>query len=230
MQLCGGIHDMNIVVLMSSYNGEKYIRSQIDSIIAQKGKFKIDILVRDDGSDDKTIDILNEYKNKGVLKWYSGKNLGTAHSFIDILCRAKGYDYYAFADQDDYWFVDKLERAVKSLEKICGPGLYFSNAELVDENLNSFGKKVYKKTPKTDLKTLSCSGGILGCSIVINKELAQIVQQKNNPTKMVMHDFYLAELCLALHGKIIADDKATLKYRQHNDNVIGVSASFKGIV
>ena len=99
---------MRVAVLMSTYNGEKYLNEQIDSILSQSGNFELSLLVRDDGSTDETINILNKYQNLGKLKWYSGKNLGPGKSFIDLLYKTHGYDYYAFSDQDDVWMTGKI--------------------------------------------------------------------------------------------------------------------------
>ena len=79
-----------IVVLISTYNGEKYLKEQLDSIIKQDCDEKIDILVRDDGSTDKTVDILKSYKKKGLLDYYLGENLKPARSFINLLKHANG--------------------------------------------------------------------------------------------------------------------------------------------
>lgn len=103
----------NILVLMSTFNGEKFIREQIESILAQEN-VNIKLLVRDDGSTDKTLDILNEYKNKGKLNYYIGKNLGPQLSFMHLLQNAPYCEYYAFADQDDVWLKDKLSTAIKN--------------------------------------------------------------------------------------------------------------------
>ena len=109
---------MRIAVLMSSYNGEQYIKEQIDSILNQKGKFNIDIYVRDDGSFDNTIHILEDYQKKGLIKFCGGENIGPAKSFLTLLALADGYDFYAFADQDDIWFENKIESAILKIEKI----------------------------------------------------------------------------------------------------------------
>ena len=103
---------MRVAVLMSTYNGEKYIREQIDSILEQSGNFDLDLWVRDDGSKDSTQQILQEYAQQRKLHWYTGENLGAAHSFIDLVRKCKGYDYYAFADQDDYWMTNKIQMGV----------------------------------------------------------------------------------------------------------------------
>lgn len=212
---------------MSTYNGEKYLRKQIDSILKQKGNFKLEIWVRDDGSTDDTRNILNEYAEKGNLRWYTGENIGSAQSFIELVVNCTGYDYYAFSDQDDVWHPDKLERGITKIENHEGPTLYFSNARLVDAKLNDIGKNVYKKIPKTDFYTLSCEGGILGCTIIFNKELAYLLNKKIDTSKIVMHDFYIALVCKSLGGRIIYENRVTIKYRQHETNVVGVSYGFR---
>ena len=221
---------MRIAVLMSTYNGKEYIKEQIDSILNQKGEFSLDLLVRDDGSTDGTLDILNDYSRLGKLRWVKGENVGPAKSFIDLLIDNKGYDFYAFSDQDDVWNLDKIDRALIKIGGNLGPCLYCSNAELVDANLNSFGRNVYKQYPKLDLCTITCAGGALGCTMVFNKSLAEIVWMNSAPKKMVLHDFYMAVLCKAVGGKIIYDDYASMKYRQHGNNVVGVAATKKNIM
>lgn len=219
---------MKIAVLMSTYNGEKYIKEQIDSILNQEGDFQLDLWVRDDGSKDKTKVILDEYAEQGKLRWYSNNNLGPARSFLDLVRHCSGYDFYAFADQDDYWMPYKISAAVRMLEGKIGPQLYFANAELVDSELNSMGRNVYKISPKLDFETLTCAGGILGCTTVFNAELAQWVQSRDLPELIVMHDFYIDELCLALDGEITCDLQPVMKYRQHENNVVGVSYGLVG--
>lgn len=214
---------VKVIVMMSTYNGEKYIREQIESILAQKGDFDLDLWVRDDGSDDRTKSILQNYAEKGLLKWYTGRNLGPAMSFLNLVKKCKGYDFYAFADQDDFWESNKIQAAINHLKGEVGIRVYFANAELVNSDLEYLGRNVYRKSPKLDLCTLSCAGGILGCTTVFNNELAEIIQNEKLPRNVVMHDFYVNELCLALGGKITYDEKPYMKYRQHSSNVIGVS-------
>lgn len=221
---------MKVAVLMSTYNGEKYIREQIDSILNQEGDFQLDLWVRDDESKDNTQRILGEYAALGKIKWYTQTNLGPARSFLDLVKHCPGYDYYAFADQDDYWMPCKISTAVRALDGRKGPQLYFANAELVDSELVSLGRNVYKIRPKLDFETLTCAGGILGCTTVFNAELAHWVQMRELPKHMVMHDFYMDELCLALGGEIICDLRPLMKYRQHGNNVVGVSNGVLGTI
>lgn len=123
---------MKAAVLMSTYNGARFIREQLDSILDQTGEFELDLWVRDDGSTDGTKDILNDYESRGLLRWYTGENLGPAQSFLDLVRRTLGYDWYAFADQDDFWMPEKLSWALETLEKIDAARenavLYFSRS------------------------------------------------------------------------------------------------------
>ena len=213
---------MRVVVLMSTYNGERYLREQIESILNQIGEFDLSLYVRDDGSKDGTIEILREYQNEKKLKWYTGDNLGPAKSFINLLQNCGAYDYYAFADQDDVWEKDKIQRGINVLEEQNGPALYCSNAELVDLQLISLGRNVYKTMPRTDFETVISAGGLLGCTMVFNDELKRRIKRDRYPV-MILHDFYMAALCVSIGGVILYDQEATMKYRQHEDNVVGVS-------
>lgn len=219
---------MRMAVLMSSYNGDKYIRQQIDSILEQKCDFEINLIVRDDGSLDSTTQILEAYAENERLEWYTGENLKSAKSFMDLLYQHKGYDFYSFADQDDIWENDKLQRAIEHLKYVKGPALYCSNAALVDENLELLGGNVYKNKPHIDLYTIMCACNILGCTMVFNRELAEIIVAQERPEKIIMHDAYIACICIAVGGKIIYEDYEGMKYRQHGANVIGYNIGLIG--
>ena len=221
---------MRVAVLMSTFNGEKYVCEQIESILSQNESFELDLWVRDDGSKDRTQVILDEYSKQNVLRWYTGDNLKPAHSFLDLLKSVEGYDYYALADQDDFWMPEKIKSGIDSLKDKKGPALYCSNAQLVDSELKSLGRNVYEVVPSTDFYTLMCAGGLLGCTMIFNSELAEIIQKKNIPEKIVMHDFYIAAVCSALNGTITFDTRSFMKYRQHGNNAVGVSYGFVGTI
>ena len=213
-----------IAVLMSTYNGERYLKQQIESILSQNVNAQVDLWVRDDGSSDSTCDILQSYAKDGKLNWYTGTNLKSALSFIDLIKNVTGYDYYAFADQDDVWELNKLAISLENLSDLTHiPALFFSNARLVDSNLNPIGRNVYKRHPKLDFYTLSCAGGLLGCTMCFNEKLAKLLRMSPQRIDIVMHDFYAALVCEALNGKIVYNDSPLFNYRQHSNNVVGVS-------
>ena len=212
---------MRLAVLMSSYNGEKFIARQLDSILAQEGDFTLDILVRDDGSTDATCAILQEYADGGKLRWYTGENLKPAQSFLHLLRNAPGYDFYAFADQDDYWHPEKLSAALSTIETCQGPAIACANARLVDGDLNPLGRNVYQRTPRTDFYSLLVGSNIIGCTMVFNREAARLVQEKPAPKEIFMHDSYLLQLCALQGGTICYDETPRMDYRQHGGNVVG---------
>lgn len=214
-----------VIVLMSTYNGERFLREQIDSILQQKGCV-IRLIVRDDGSNDATISILNEYQEKKLLEWYSdGMNLGAAKSFIKLIMEAPRADYYAFADQDDIWNSNKIESAIEMLRNHTEPAIYYSNAQLVDSSLNPLGENVYSHQQKPTRLMALCSCNVLGCTMVFNENLAVIVKNGKMPNKLLMHDNYICAVCSVCEGNIIYDDTTSMMYRQHGGNVIGVTVN-----
>ncbi len=133
-----------VCVIMSTYNGERYLKTQLDSILAQKG-VNISLYVFDDVSSDGTLKILQEYaaRYSNIHIKVNETNKNYNYNFIDALFSFKDnneFDYYAFSDQDDYWAEDKLISAIKKLEKKGECSLYASNLKIVDENLNYSGR------------------------------------------------------------------------------------------
>lgn len=213
---------MKIAVMMSTYNGEKYIREQIDSILSQKGEFSLALIVRDDGSQDNTISILKDYEDKGLLKLYcDGQNLGPARSFMSLFMSTRDYDYYAFSDQDDYWCDNKIQKGIDAIKSEKQPALFFSNGELVDERLKYLGRNIFRKTPPINFESMIINGGPPGCTMLWNEELAQIIREKGIPELMWVHDLYVVRVASAI-GKIKYCDDCLIKYRQHGSNVIGI--------
>lgn len=214
-----------VQILMSTYNGEKYLDEQIRSLIAQKN-VEISILVRDDGSKDSTIKKLNEYKKNGILDWYSGENLKPARSFMNLVNNSPKADYYAFCDQDDVWDTDKLELAVKMLEEFdqTQPSLYFSNTRLVDKDLMPIDTKK-KSKPKITIGSSLIINPVTGCTEVFNNSLMDVLRIYDNE-KIYMHDSWSYRVCMAIGGNIAFDEDSHISYRQHGNNVIGGKSSF----
>lgn len=214
----------NVLVLMSTYNGGKYLREQIDSILNSAG-VEVGILVRDDGSTDSTIDILKEYKSTGKVSYYVGKNIGPAQSFRDLIkvCD-KNYFAYAYADQDDIWSDDKLFVAVSEIsnaeKKDAGPILWYCG---IEEFCNGSVTKSYScpieraKDIRTVLMTFATTNG---CTMVFNRELL-FKLRACVPGKIDMHDSWTNAVCLAVGGKVISSDKKLVKYRIHENQVLG---------
>jgi len=213
-----------VQVLLSTYNGEKYLKEQLDSIINQVG-VNVRVLVRDDGSIDSTVNILEDYKKAGQLEYYSDNNIGYKRSFLELASNSVGKaEYYAFCDQDDYWEPEKLVSAIMMLEESPTKlfRLYFSNLRVVDENLNDIGFKDYSNM-KLTLGSAMVRSSIAGCTMVFNNELLSAAVKTNFiEAGIISHDGWLHRLCLSIGGTVVYDTKSYIKYRQHGSNVTGV--------
>lgn len=212
-----------VQVLLSTYNGEQYVKEQIDSILQQS--VQVELLIRDDGSTDKTISILQEYeKNYSNIKVHYGTNVGVIDSFFILvsLANKEDFSYFALADQDDVWLPNKLKRAIWLLEK-KGGFVYCSDKQLVDENLSPLPTGVLYNKVKTEFGNALVENMCTGCTCVINKELLCLLQV-GKPEFTVMHDFwiYLVGTCF---GTVIYDEKSYILYRQHGANELGAATS-----
>lgn len=211
-----------VLVLLSSYNGEKYIDEQINTILDQCD-IEVHLLVRDDGSTDGTAAILDKYKRKGKLEWYGGKNMGWKSSFMNLAVNSPEYDYYAFSDQDDHWKPEKLSRALEVIKMMPqGPNLYMSNV-IYWENGVDKGLSLPEKV-RTDIYHSLLYSESFGCTMLFNKELMDII--KNNPPKIeVAHDFWFAQVASIL-GNVFYDKNSYILYRQHEKNQLGFDKFF----
>ena len=214
---------------MSTYNGELYLRAQIDSILKQNVDADLTLIVRDDGSTDSTVSILMEYEKNTNVKVFYGKNIGPAKSFISLLINNPGYDFYAFSDQDDVWNLDKIKRGVTALYNYDKPALYFSNSELVDEKMLSMNRNTYRKDLAVFslVSMLSFAKCAQGCTSIFNKHLASIIQNNEMPSIFRMHDSLVSCVCALVNGTIIYDKEASMKYRMHKNNVDGILSAKK---
>lgn len=218
-----------VFVLLSSYNGEKYIRQQIESILAQEG-CEIRLIVRDDGSTDDTLKILAEYKNEGKLEYYQGSNLGPAKSFLTLMINAGEAEYYAFSDQDDIWENDKIIEGIRKLPKTQNPALYCSNLRMVDNQGNVLAPLFLPEKIATDFYSLVLQSGYLfGCTMIFNRPMQQFVASRGLPQYLVMHDVWLG-IIAAMYGNLVYDANTYINYRRHEGNFTGnKSGKNKGI-
>ena len=213
-----------IAVLMSTYNGEKYLKEQIDSILAQK-EVEVYLFVRDDVSSDRTLSILEKYKEQNKLNYVIGKkNIGAGCSFLHLLYKTpEGFDYYAWSDQDDVWLDDKLESAVNLINK-SGKQLYMSNLMCVDKNLNEIGLR--NNVPAdTSVYSIMCENQTNGCTMVFTNSFRNIlVDVSRRPDDSLFmsryHDTWTG-MVGAIQDEIIYDFNQHILYRQHEANEVG---------
>ena len=208
-----------VLVLMSTYNGEKYLKFQLDSIRKQTIYDNIYILVRDDGSTDRTVDILSDYAKDGHLKYFVGENIGSAKSFHELLKYADRTDFYAFADQDDVWLPNKIETALKWLVKKDVPAAYGCSKNIVDDNLMCTNiEDVYP--PQGYLNTMCKVNAVSGCTMVFNHRLREMYLECPKILDTIYHDSYMWKLASTV-GEVFFDHGKYILYRQHGDNTVG---------
>lgn len=213
----------SVTVLMSTYNGQKYICEQLDSLLNQKG-VDVRILVRDDGSKDATVSIITEYSTKHPnIKLLKDTNCGAEESF-NRLCRyalaETDTDYYAFCDQDDVWDGDKLQVATSKLNtfEVNKPNLYFSNLRMVDENLNYIRDFYSPDDVFTDRCKTLVQIFTYGCTCVFNRKALQYYCQP--VLQQTFHDNWVYCICSYL-GNVGYDPTGHIQYRQHSSNLSG---------
>lgn len=214
---------MQVEVLMSTYNGAKYVERQILSILNQEN-VSVHITVRDDGSSDDTIGVINklidQYKEKITL--HCCKNVGYRKSFLELLSLANEADYYSFSDQDDIWLQDKLYSAVTKLYKVKNPiRLYTSNLYILDEKLNLLGKTMFRKD-YAFLASDFCRHRYAGCTYVFSHGLKELANKINrldlNTYQFPDHDFFLSALAFSC-GSVYLDENAYINHIRYADSV-----------
>lgn len=212
-------------IVMSTYNGEKYIREQMDSLLSQTYD-NIEIYVRDDGSKDDTVRILKEYQEKHAIHLIEGKNIGFSASFFEVLAAAEDGEYWSFCDQDDIWFPEKVSLAVEWMErqKQDKPLLYYSLSEMFDESGKILG---IQEPPKGSLcfrRAMTGTFGV-GFSMVINRQL-RAEMLKCDPDQVHSHDWLAGAIALGF-GKLHVNHKICARYRRLDSSVTRISLSRK---
>lgn len=210
-----------INVLMSCYNGEKYIEEQIKSILNQKTSRKIELYIRDDGSKDNTREVLKKYEDVENIHIIFGKNAGVMKSFFELLEVCEEADYYSFADQDDIWFEDKLERAMNQIGKKDIPVLYCSDFYNWNYDTDELTPCRHLSEPFTIVKSIVNGDSSFGFTQVINpamRELALRYMKKAPHLEQYSHDMWCHLLAICF-GELVYDKNYVAKYRRHGNNV-----------
>lgn len=217
-----------IAILMSTYNGEKYLAEQIDSIINQSYQ-DWTLFIRDDGSTDNTNVIIDSYTKKvPKIKRIASEesNLGPAKSFMKML-QLVDAEYYMFSDQDDFWLSDKIERSLKKMmeneQNKEVPVLVHTDLLVVDQDLNLLNRSFWGKNLTSDVvnKYMPITNFVTGCTMFFNKA-ARNCSINFVGDKLIMHDHWVALCAWAHQGVIFSMAEPTIKYRQHGRNVLGV--------
>lgn len=216
-----------ICILLSTYNGERFLAEQIQSLFAQTDS-QWKLLVRDDGSSDKTCELLAEFaaQDQRIQILESDGNLGAVASFLFLMTAAGDADYYAFCDQDDVWDSDKL---LRSRQTIAGyseqPAMYCSRSRLVDQHLNGLGlSRNYTKNPS--FGNALVQNIATGCTVLLNRKAFKLIcSRPPDSNNIIMHDWW-CYLLVSAFGQVVFDPEPTMDYRQHSANGIGELKGF----
>lgn len=216
---------------MATYNGEKYLVEQLDSIINQT-YHNWNLLIRDDNSTDKTLEIIQNYHKKDkrikILKDNKG-NLGIVRNFEELL-KSSESEFIMFSDQDDIWVENKLDMYLKMIEKIKNKGfMIHSDAILFDKNKSNILKDTFisKKAINKGLENVFFNYFVQGATILISKEIKNFILPF--PKEVYLHDRYI-HLISELFFERIFVNKALIYYRQHGDNQIGAKNTVRELL
>lgn len=217
-------------IVLATYNGEKYLREQMDSLLAQTYDNLV-IEVCDDGSTDGTADLVKEYMalDKRVHLHQNPHNLGYVKNFLEGMKRSSA-PYIMLCDQDDIWQRDKVEVTLAAMQQAekkgaKGPVLVFTDAINFDsasgEDKGLFHETSHLDVKKVDTAHLFMENKCIGCTMMLNQEVLAYLYEL--PEEIRVHDWWLALIC-SHFGTIVYLPEATLRYRQHEGNMIGGSS------
>lgn len=221
-----------VTVLLAVYNGEKYLKQQIDSIMGQTVR-DIKIIIRDDGSTDNSLQIIDDYCNKypQTISKLEGTPTGSAKQNFAELLKNCDSDYIMFCDQDDVWLPQKVEKTFAAMKSAEGDGkmpvLVHTDLKVVDQNLDVISPSFFnfQKLIQDDitLSGLLVQNYVTGCTIMINRALKE--KCGAIPQSCIMHDWWFALAAVAF-GRLVCVNEPTMLYRQHSGNQVGAKASY----
>jgi glycosyltransferase involved in cell wall biosynthesis len=207
-----------VAILIATYNGEKYLEKQLESLLSQKGCM-IELIVNDDGSFDRTVDILKEYQDRGLIKeiLYT-KNVGPSLAFVNLLRHSTQYDFVALCDQDDIWDADKIKESISHLGTEV-PEIAVSERRHIDFQGEGVGS-----SPKI-LKALTLKNALIenvayGNTIVLNSKARNYVIRVFPIGVDLDHWVYIV---ISAIGRVNHIARPLISYRLHGSNYVGTS-------
>lgn len=218
-------------VLLSTYNGEKYIYQQLESLYNQTIGSGLVVYIRDDGSKDRTCELIRGFHNDHPefnILLNPCSNVGVQKSFMELMKTAPEAECYAFCDQDDYWLPDKLRVAYDMLSHSEEATLYYSDYAITDADLNVIQTiQIANKNVAHSITQILYQNMVPGCTMVINKALLDECNLLDID-RIRMHDVVVLGVAY-LTGKIVGDTNTRILYRQHGTNVVGYQRQYQGI-
>ena len=230
MPTCTKVTQPKVAILLCTHYGQRYLDEQLGSFAAQTHA-TWEVWASDDDSQDNTLAILRIYQKKwpaGRLSVLLGPTEGFVANFLSLACRADiDADYYAYSDQDDIWEPNKLARAVKWLESVpdSTPALYCSRTRVVDTDNNEIGlSPLFTRRPSFANALVQNIGG--GNTMVFNNATRNLLREVGTDIPVVIHDWWVYLAVTGCGGEVFYDHEPSLRYRQHDGNLIGVNASW----
>ncbi|WP_339959050.1 glycosyltransferase [Delftia acidovorans] len=213
--------------MMSTFNGMRFIRDQMDSILENLDEDDR-VYVRDDGSQDDTKQWLRSIEDHRVVILESNANIGFGRSFMYLIDQVPlDFDMYFLADQDDVWLPTKVGNARELLMSAHGPCMVCTRLEIVDDDLNHLGySSLYQEPPGFD--NAVCQNIATGCSVALNQNAIHFLKKidfQKYDSRLYYHDWWLY-LNIGYFGEVIFDSRPSVKYRQHSGNHIGMQDGF----
>lgn len=224
-----------IDILLATYNGEKYIKEQLDSILNQTYQ-NFNLIISDDCSNDSTVRILKEYEQKDnrIKVYVQENNLGYVKNFEFLLKKVQN-EYYMLSDQDDIWLPLKVEKSLETMKR-QNADLVFGDLEVVDESLNTIYSSfndfmlLTRKIEKCkDYKLEYLYNCVTGCTLMSKKKFLDRILPLPTVSKHMLHDYWIAVI-VSMYGKTYCMKEKYIKYRQHGSNQVGtnkISHKFK---
>lgn len=207
-----------ISVCIASYNGERYIKDQISSILCQLS-LDDEIILSDDGSNDKTLKIVSQF-NDNRIKVVQGPKSGIVKNFENAIYNATG-DFIFISDQDDVWLDNKVQEFLTCFESNNDVHLVVSDCTVVDSNLQTIRRSYFEtRNSGSGLLKNLYKGGFHGCCMCFRKELLNHILPF--PNNIPMHDWWIG-LVAEAKGKTFFLDKTLLLYRRHGLNASSAS-------
>ncbi|MET0391332.1 MAG: glycosyltransferase family 2 protein [Polyangiales bacterium] len=223
----------HVAILMCTYRGAKYLRRQLETVFSQRHA-NWTLYASDDGSDDDTLAILDEFRKKPGghrIRVFDGPRRGFACNFFSLIARPEvSADFYAFTDQDDEWDDEKLTRAVNKLKLFPAdaPMLYASRSELVDQHGGHIGySRHYQKPPQFSNALVQNMAS--GNTMVLNHAAIELIRQAGTDIDVSAHDWWAYLIVTGSGGLMVFDQYPTIRYRQHGHNLYGSNVSLKAM-
>ncbi len=221
----------SVAIFLCIFNGKLFLQEQLESIKNQTHK-NWRLYVSDDGDCKECLAIIHKFKKQyevGRVVIYSGPKSGFVKNFLTLACnKSINADYFAFSDQDDIWVADKLERSIKFIRNINKdkPALYCSRTIIVDKKNNAIGlSPLFEKPPSFANALVQNIGG--GNTMLFNQSARKLLIEAGADIPVITHDWWMYLLVIGCDGFVKYDNHPSLRYRQHESNLVGCNITWQ---